>query len=153
MANPKGDALYVNVGAAEARRRLKGFGHGVRKVRSAGKNQALIIHTATGQHRQELIAKFADVGFAEEHSELGEPVVNLRNLGPTSAAWLVNVGITTVGELRRLGPSLAYRLVKQKQPQTSRNLLWAMAAGLADRDWRDLSADEKAKLLEEVADD
>ncbi len=64
MPEPKGDKLYVQVGASEARRRLKGFGHGVRKVQSAGKNQAVVIHTATGRHLAELVRKFADVGFA-----------------------------------------------------------------------------------------
>ena len=152
MADPKGDVLYVNVGASEARRRLKRFGHGVRKVRSAGKNQALVIHTATGRHRKELQSKFADVGYADERSELSEPVQNLRNLGPTSAAWLTDVGIPTITELRRLGPALAYRLVKQRRPDASRNLLWAMAAGLADRDWRDLTDEEKSKLLADVDD-
>lgn len=62
MAEIKGDKLFVNVGASQARRRLKGFGHGVRKVQSAGRNKAVIIHTATLRHLAELEALFADVG-------------------------------------------------------------------------------------------
>lgn len=151
MGQPKGDHLIVNVSAAEARRRLKGFGHGVRKIRSAGKNQALIIHTATGRHLEELKTKFADVGCSGD--QLSEPIQNLRNLGPASAAWLRDAGIATIAELQRLGPVLAYRLVKQHQPGASLNLLWAIAAGLADRDWRELSDDEKQRLLEEIEDD
>ena len=150
MADPKGDHLFVNTAASEARRRLKGFGHGVRKIRSAGKKQAVIIHTATGRHLEELRAEFADVGFAAHERELGEPIVNLRNLGPVSAAWLRDVGITTIEQLDRLGPALAYRIVKQKQPSTSLNLLWAMAAGLSKRDWRELSDAEKQELLAEI---
>ena len=61
MGDPKGDMLYVNLSASQVRRRLKGFGHGVRKVQSAGKNRAVIIHTATGQHLKELEAVFGDV--------------------------------------------------------------------------------------------
>ena len=68
MADPNGDTLLVYIGATQARRRLKGFGHGVRKVQSAGHNQALIIHTATGRHLEELQAKFADVGFTRPKS-------------------------------------------------------------------------------------
>lgn len=49
--------------ASQARRRLKGFGHGVRKVQTGGKNQAVIIHTATGRHLEELKMKFADIGY------------------------------------------------------------------------------------------
>ena len=59
MREPKRDKLFVNVGASEARRRLKGFGHGVRKVQSAGRNHAVIIHTATGRHLAELESKFS----------------------------------------------------------------------------------------------
>ena len=69
MADPKGDKLYVNLSAAEVRRRLKGFGHGVRKVQSAGKNRAVVIHTATGQHLAELEAVFGDAKVS--HSEAG----------------------------------------------------------------------------------
>src|SRR3989337_91698 len=96
MPNAEGDKLFVNLGASQARRRLKGFGHGVRKVQSAGRNQAVIIHTATGRHLRELEAKFADVGFSASESDLSEPIENLRNLGPTSAAWLREVGIATI---------------------------------------------------------
>jgi DNA transformation protein len=62
MPDPKGDKLFVNLGASQVRRRLKGFGHGVRKVQTAGRDRAVIIHTATGRHLHELEAKFADVG-------------------------------------------------------------------------------------------
>jgi hypothetical protein len=61
MTDIKGDLLYVELGASKVRRRLKGHGFGVRKVESAGKNRALIIHTATGGHLQELRALFQDV--------------------------------------------------------------------------------------------
>jgi len=64
MSDPKGDKLFINLGASQARRRLKGFGHGVRKVQAAGRNKAVIIHTGTGQHLDELESQFADVGFS-----------------------------------------------------------------------------------------
>ena len=65
----KGARLFVNLGASQTRRRLKGFGHGVRQVQTAGTGKAVIIHTATGQHLEELQAKFADVGCSE--TEIG----------------------------------------------------------------------------------
>jgi DNA transformation protein len=150
MPTPKGSHLFVNVSPSEARRRLKGFGHGVRKVQSAGRNQAVVIHTATGQHLSELEAKFADVGFSSTENDLNEPIENLRNLGPTSGVWLREVGITTISELERLGPTLAYRLVRAKQPKANLNFLWALAAGLKDRDGRELSDQEKEKLRAEA---
>jgi DNA transformation protein len=64
MSDPKGDKLFVNLGASQARRRLKSFGHGVRKVQAAGRNKTVIIHNATGQHLDELESQFADLGFS-----------------------------------------------------------------------------------------
>lgn len=57
----KRDRLYVRLGASQTRKRLKGHGFGVKKVETAGKGRAVIVHTATGGHRQQLHALFADV--------------------------------------------------------------------------------------------
>ena len=61
MTGIKGDRLYVKLGPSQVRRRLKGVGFGVRKVESAGRGEAVIIHTATGQHLRELQSIFQDV--------------------------------------------------------------------------------------------
>src|SRR5690606_22305048 len=108
-------------------------------------------HTATGKHLAELEAKFADVGTSSRPSDLGEPVENLRNLGPTSAQWLAAVGIRTIGDLERIGAPAAHAMVKRVEPSASLNLLWALAAGLKDADWRDLSDAEKQRLRETLA--
>lgn len=75
------------------------------------------------------------------------PVSALRNLGPKSARLLAESGVKTIAELRLLGPAKAYRRVKGK---ASLNLLWAIAAGLEDRDWRTVTEPEKASLLAQV---
>ena len=153
MADPKGDKLFVNLSAAQTRRRLKGFGHGVRKVHSAGKNQAVIIHTATDRHLDELKAKFEDVGYSTRETDRSEPIENLRNIGPNSAAWLREAGIKTVADLAEIGPAGAFRLVKRREPGCTWNLLWAMAAGLEGKDWRELSEEEKKALLSEISEE
>lgn len=61
MTDIKGDKLHVHLSASQVRKRLKGLGYGVRKVHSAGRNEAVIIHTATGDHLRELQAIFQDV--------------------------------------------------------------------------------------------
>ena len=61
MTKARTDKLYVNLSASQTRKRLKGHGFGVKKVESAGRNQALIVHTATGTHLQELVSLFSDV--------------------------------------------------------------------------------------------
>jgi DNA transformation protein and related proteins len=66
MNDIKGDRLYVNLSASKARQRLKGHGFGVKKVHSDGRNRAVIIHTATGEHREELHELFADVFDSEK---------------------------------------------------------------------------------------
>ncbi|MCA9198422.1 MAG: TfoX/Sxy family DNA transformation protein [Planctomycetales bacterium] len=86
--------------------------------------------------------------------EESQPIQQLRNIGPQSSIWLRAVGINTIGDLRRLGPALAYRLVCTKFTG-SLNLLWALAAGLEGRDWRELTEKEKQDLkasLAEMAD-
>lgn len=54
MTDIKSYRLHVNLSASQARRGLKGLGFGLPKVQTAGRNQAVMIHTVTGQHRQEL---------------------------------------------------------------------------------------------------
>ena len=104
MADPKGDMLFVNFGASETRRRLKGFGHGVRKVQSAGRNQAVIIHTATGRHLQELESKFADVGFSssEPHKEPKQMTLYERLGGIYAVATVVDDFVDRVMDDPRL---------------------------------------------------
>ena len=153
MADPKGFKLFVNVGASEARRRVKHFGHGVRKVSSAGRGQALIIHTAYGKNLTELQAKFADVGFSGSETDLGEPVGNLKNIGPTTAATLQRVGIKTVADLERLGPVAAFRLAKQTEAHAPLTLLWSLAAALKDIDRDELPDAVKQRLSAELHDE
>jgi hypothetical protein len=61
MKQYKGARLYVNLGPTQAKRRLEGRGFGVKKVQSAGRGQAVIIHTATGEHLRQLERLFGDV--------------------------------------------------------------------------------------------
>ncbi|MFO7901833.1 MAG: hypothetical protein ACQESR_00135 [Planctomycetota bacterium] len=70
MGNPKGDKLYVNLSASQVRRRLQGMGYGVRKIQSAGKDRAVVIHTATGEHLQELEAIFGDVKIGRSEQQI-----------------------------------------------------------------------------------
>lgn len=81
---------------------------------------------------------------------MSSPIESLPNLGPKSGQWLREAGISTIAELERLGPVVAYRLVKQHQPKASLNLLWAMSAGLEDKDWRELTEATKNRLRKEA---
>lgn len=75
----------------------------------------------------------------------------LQNLGPKSTQWLSSVGIKTLADLQEVGPVEAFLAVKQKQPRASLNLLWALAAGLDDIDWHELSDKRKQELLDQLS--
>lgn len=71
----------------------------------------------------------------------------IRNIGPTSAAWLAEVDIHTLDDLRAVGAVEAYgRLRFRFGRRINRNMLFAMAAALADTDWRHLSPEHKSEL-------
>ena len=72
----KGFRLYVQLSASQTRRRLRGHGFGVRKVQSTGRGEAVIIHTATGQHLRELEALFQNVLMTRAGEEDSSPATN-----------------------------------------------------------------------------
>jgi hypothetical protein len=156
MADIKGDRLYVRLSASQARKRLKGLGYGVRKVESAGRNRALIIHTATGEHKRELMQLLADVMPRDEvaagDSAPTMSIDELPNLGPVTTAWLRDVGIDSRADLERFGPALSYWLIKQRQPKATLNLLWALSGALTGIDGREITDETKRRLRQEVAD-
>lgn len=71
---------------------------------------------------------------------------SLRNLGPQSCRWLRTAGIHNTTQLRQIGPVVAFLMVRRNSPRTSINLLWAIAAALADIDWRKLPPTTKQEL-------
>ena len=46
---------------------------------------------------------------------------------------------------------MVFQRVRAERPQASLNLLWALVAALTDRDWRDLTPEEKEEWLRELA--
>lgn len=145
--------LAVELSASQVRRLLKGRGFGVRRIESAGKGRAVVVHTATGQHQRELTSFLTAAASASHPPQHDDSIRKLRNIGEVSAGWLEDVGITTCGKLQQLGPATAFRMVKQKYPRASLNLLWSLAAGMMDQDWRDLSTKDRKKLLAELDED
>ncbi len=150
MGEPKGDHLFVNLGVSKAKKRLRGFGHGVRKVQTAGRHQAVIIHTALGRNLLELQALFADVGYATAESDLSQPIENLRNIGLATAQTLRQVEIGTIGALVKLGAVAAYQRWREHWKREDLQLLYALEAGIKDLDVRELSDGERMHLQRET---
>lgn len=79
MSQINGQRLLVNLGASQVRKRLKGHGWGVRQIQSVGKQQSVVIHTATGTHLQRLVellapyAQLPDTGFDQAPDAGGLP--------------------------------------------------------------------------------
>ena len=77
---------------------------------------------------------------------------NLRNLGPKSAQMLAGIGLESVEEQRERGSIDTFFKLKFSYPgEVSLNFLWAIEAGLQDRDWRNLTNEEKQSLKDRLA--
>ena len=76
----------------------------------------------------------------------------MRNLGATSRIWLAEIGIHDLDDVRALGAVETYaRLRFRFGRKITRNMLHALAAALADIDWRQLTPEHKAELDREAA--
>lgn len=71
----------------------------------------------------------------------------MPNLGPKSAQFLLDAGITSLEQLRRLGAVQAYAMVKQVAPRASLNLLWALEGALSGLYWREVAKEHRTSLL------
>jgi len=63
---------------------------------------------------------------------------------------LRSAGVTTVGDLRGIGPVMTYRRLHAVGERPSLVLLWAMVAGLRGEHWTSIPQDEKQALRAEL---
>ena len=71
----------------------------------------------------------------------------IRNVGPKSAAWLRQVGVRTLEDLRTVGVIETFMKVKRAGFRPSLNLLYAMQGALDDCHWADLPEGVKTSLV------
>lgn len=74
----------------------------------------------------------------------------LSNIGPKSAAWLRQVGIRTIEDVREHGALGAYLKVKRAGFKPGLNVLYALIGAERGQPMNSLSAEEKAALVVEV---
>ena len=55
-------------------------------------------------------------------------MAKILNLGPVSASWLQEIGVSTIDNLRIKGSVETYIALKQLQPRASLNLLYSLEA-------------------------
>ncbi|MCC6074191.1 TfoX/Sxy family protein [Pseudomonas sp. GCM10022188] len=82
---------------------------------------------------------------------MNDELLELKNLGKTSALWLHAVGIHSTNELRRRGAVAAYRAVLARGFNASRVLLYSIEGALLDVHWSELPHERKAHLLDQLA--
>ena len=71
----------------------------------------------------------------------------LRNIGPTSAAGLRQVGLRTQEDLESVGAVEAFIRVKRAGFRPSLNLLYALEGALLDCHWQQLPEARRGELL------
>ena len=74
----------------------------------------------------------------------------LLNVGPKSAAWLRQVGVRTMDDLRTHGAVGAFWKVKKAGFRPSLNLLYALAGAEQGCHWTALPLEEKQRLVTEA---
>lgn len=80
------------------------------------------------------------------------PVSEARNLGPVSSAVLPELGIKTIGDLKKLGwEEVAMRVMNEHPRFINLNMLRALIGACYDRDFRDIPEEELAKAKELVS--
>lgn len=77
-------------------------------------------------------------------------LLELKNLGNTSANWLRAVGIQSYEDLKAAGAVDAYIRVKSRGFKVSKVLLYALQGALMDVHWNELEPDLKVQLLDDV---
>ena len=78
------------------------------------------------------------------------PVEAIRYLGPSSKNQLGAIGITTAGELKRMGVIDAYLTMKHAGMRVSLNFVWAMYAGLMGWDFGAIPPEFKQAVRREI---
>lgn len=71
----------------------------------------------------------------------------IRNVGPKSAAWLRQVGVRTLDDLRAIGPVEAFMKVRRAGFRPSLNLVYALEGALLDCHWQQVPDDRRSELL------
>lgn len=78
------------------------------------------------------------------------PLLDLTNIGNTSAHWLNAVGINSYEQLCDIGAAEAYIRIEKKGIRVSKVLLYALQGALLNVHWNNLEPSLKQQLLKEV---
>lgn len=74
----------------------------------------------------------------------------LKGLGPKSEQDLIEVGIASADDLKRIGPIPAFLKLKAQHPKVSINFLYALVGAVKGEHWLKIARDEKSHLLSQL---
>ena len=74
----------------------------------------------------------------------------LQNIGPKSAAWLRQVGVRTLDDLKALGAVGVFMRVKRAGFRPSLNLLYSLEGALTDCHWQEVPEARRLVLVAEL---
>jgi DNA transformation protein len=81
------------------------------------------------------------------------PLRDLMNIGPTIAARLEAVGIRTLGDLTRVGPAMAFQMVRDANPDVTMPVcyyLYSLQGAIEGKHWDEIDPDGKERLLKQA---
>jgi DNA transformation protein len=74
-------------------------------------------------------------------------VRDMKGLGPKTERILSEIGITSAERLRSADPFEIYARLKEHDPSTSLNFLYALIGAIEERHWRDIMLERKLEIL------
>lgn len=78
----------------------------------------------------------------------------IKNMGPKTSQWLLEIGIDSIEGLEALGAVEAFRRLRASRPhQVSLNALWALQGAILNIHWNALPPDMKDELRAQVESD
>jgi DNA transformation protein len=78
-----------------------------------------------------------------------EALEDLRNIGPTIARRLQEIGVSTKDDLKAIGSANAYKRIQANYPENSLSLshyLYSLEGALQDEEWQSFTERQKAML-------
>lgn len=74
----------------------------------------------------------------------------MRNIGPKTQSWLKRAGIETEQDLIEVGALEVYLRLKALGFNPTLNALWALEGACQGIDWRDIPAERKMELKQQL---
>ena len=77
-------------------------------------------------------------------------LIELKNIGNTSALWLTTIGINNSQQLQEIGAVEAYIRIQGRGIKVSKVLLYALEGALLNIHWNDIPEAKKERLRQQA---